>query len=456
MEKISLKKQLLVVRLYLSGLSYSQISAKAGVAKGTVSNIVAELKAGQILEVHEAAEQIELLRALAIDLGNLKLTPGQALAGVAMISRLKDMGLEPEDIQRWAAMCQHAEAEKVEIKVFIRAALALEEVREHTGLGIEALEEKAHELEEKVAKLKPLAQKLKKCQGELDALQTGRQSLLEELSQREKQLNPLRQEVVQKEKREVELSSRVQDLEQKAHVAEERLAVARKELKVLAELGLSPDDLSGLVQRLSGVAQRHGIKSAALRERLLHELEQLEAGLGLEALVEMKQAQLNQISLGIKEDQRKLQALEAATKGLKQQRAAIHKLITEERKGIRKKIRAIAKTVEEAAAGLKQDLGVSLGEALAEVQQLRNQAVEMGRELGHLEDAVEANRWLQALVALTKGGDGVSAGDAKAIGLSLLRGLQTWLAQRPDQFSSQPLLQMQVSSMIEDLERWKA
>jgi len=225
---------------------------------------------------------------------------------------------------------------------------------------------------------------------------------------------------------------------------------------VLAELGLSPDDLSGLVQRLSGVAQRHGIKSAALRERLLHELEQLEAGLGLEALVEMKQAQLNQILLGIKEDQRKLQALEAATKGLKKERAAIHKLITEERKGIRKKIRAIAKTVEEAAAGLKQDLGVSLGEALAEVQQLRNQAVEMGREVGHLETAVQANRWLQALVALTKGGDGVSAGDARAIGLSLLRGLQTWLAQRPDQFSSQPSLQMQVSSTIEDLERWKA
>ena len=77
-----------MVRLYLSGLSYSEISAKAGVAKGTVANRVADLKAGQILEVHEAAEQMELLRELAIDLGNLKLTAGQALAGVAMISRL--------------------------------------------------------------------------------------------------------------------------------------------------------------------------------------------------------------------------------------------------------------------------------------------------------------------------------------------------------------------------------
>jgi len=34
MRKLSLKKELTIVRLYLSGLSYGEISAKAGVAKG--------------------------------------------------------------------------------------------------------------------------------------------------------------------------------------------------------------------------------------------------------------------------------------------------------------------------------------------------------------------------------------------------------------------------------------
>ena len=195
MEKITTKKQMSVVRLYLSGHSYSQISAKSGVAKGTVANIVAELKAGQILEVPEAAEQIELLRELAVDLGNLKLTAGQALAGVAVLYHLKKLGVEPSDVQRWAAMCQQVEAEKTDMGVLIRAALALEGVRERTGLGIEALEKKAYELEEKVAKQKPLAQKLNKCQQELASLQITRHSLLEELAHLEKQIGSLRQEI---------------------------------------------------------------------------------------------------------------------------------------------------------------------------------------------------------------------------------------------------------------------
>ncbi len=50
MQKLSLKKQLTIVRLYLSGLSYQEINAKAGVSKGTVANVVADLRAGRILD----------------------------------------------------------------------------------------------------------------------------------------------------------------------------------------------------------------------------------------------------------------------------------------------------------------------------------------------------------------------------------------------------------------------
>jgi len=45
MEKLSAKKKLTVVKLYLSGLSYNEISFKTGISKGAISGIIAELKA---------------------------------------------------------------------------------------------------------------------------------------------------------------------------------------------------------------------------------------------------------------------------------------------------------------------------------------------------------------------------------------------------------------------------
>ena len=47
MEKLSYRKQVMIVRMYLNGLSYDEIAAKVGVSKGTVANVIAELKAGR-------------------------------------------------------------------------------------------------------------------------------------------------------------------------------------------------------------------------------------------------------------------------------------------------------------------------------------------------------------------------------------------------------------------------
>ena len=94
MEKFSMKKQLTIVRLYLNGLSYSQIVAKTGVSQGTVANVIAALKAGQFPEAQLPAEQIELLHELATDLHHLKLNLSQAaFAGL--------MGVSLRTVQDW-------------------------------------------------------------------------------------------------------------------------------------------------------------------------------------------------------------------------------------------------------------------------------------------------------------------------------------------------------------------
>ena len=76
-EKLSIRKSLSIIRLYLNGLSYGEIAAKAGVGKETVANVIAGLNAGKLPEVGDAADQVEVLRELALDLKHCKLTPAQ-------------------------------------------------------------------------------------------------------------------------------------------------------------------------------------------------------------------------------------------------------------------------------------------------------------------------------------------------------------------------------------------
>jgi hypothetical protein len=107
MEKLSIKKEMSIIRLFLSGYPYQDIATKTGVSKGTVANVIAALKAGHFPEVQDSTEQVELLRELACDLHQTKLTPAQAITGLAAMSQLSQLGVEPSDIQEWAAMCKY-------------------------------------------------------------------------------------------------------------------------------------------------------------------------------------------------------------------------------------------------------------------------------------------------------------------------------------------------------------
>ena len=101
MERLTAKKKLAVVRLYLSGLSYDEIAARSGVSKGTVANVVSELRAGVIPEAADVGEHIELLRELSLELKQSKLTPGQCAVGLILLTRISECGLDPADIDRW-------------------------------------------------------------------------------------------------------------------------------------------------------------------------------------------------------------------------------------------------------------------------------------------------------------------------------------------------------------------
>lgn len=270
MQGLSPKKKL-IIKLYLSGLSYSEIETKACVSKGSVANVISDLKAGLFPEAEAPPEQLEMLRELATDLHHLKLTPAQAGTGLAALAHLNELGIEPGNIQKWAAMCKQLASEHTDTHTFVKSALYLEELRNNTGLTPQALEEKGHSLQQEIATMEASAAELKGYPEQLEQSKQKARGLVLEIGQLEKQRNALSKDVGTKEKREEKLSQRIESLEEKALAAEERLSTANKSLKTLAELGLSPEELMGFVARISKVASKHSIKPAALRDRLLHE-----------------------------------------------------------------------------------------------------------------------------------------------------------------------------------------
>ena len=452
MEKLSMKKQLTLVRLYLNGLSYSQIVAKTGVSKGSVANVIAALKAGQFPEAQLPAEQIELLHELATELDHLKQTPAQAIVGLAALSSLHELGVEPSDVQEWAAVCKHLAADKTEAPSFVKAALYLEELLKSTGLSYQALAQKAQSLHHEVKQLEPIAQELKKCPGQLANLNKTKQGLTEEISHLENRYQPLSNDIALKEKREAELSYRVQELEQRAQGADERLAATRQALKILAKLGLSAEEFPGFVHRIGIVAQRHGIKPAALRDRLLQELEQLHKGLSLESLVKARRKERDSIQKAVSKASEKRSALESATSELNQQKASLEATIAQQQAHLTKGMQALNANFQEASATLKQDLEKSTGEALLDIQNLRNQTLELGKELGHFSGIVEANGWLRTLATLIKGDASASAAEVRIAALAVLHGLKSYAQHK--QGTSSYLLSTYLDNVIQEVHRW--
>lgn len=455
MQKLSLKKQLSIIRLYLSGFSYQEISARVGVSKGTVANIVADLRGGRILDVEGPADQLELLRELGTDLRRLKLPPSQAVVGLAALSHLQDLRIEPAEIGRWVEVYRDLAASESDRQAFLTAALYMAELRQSTGLSFGELEAKAQSLEEEVARLEPLARELRKCQKQLPKLTKQQQSLSRDISQLEKLHDRLLKSVAQNEKREAELSRRIQSMEQRAQDADEKLAAARKDLNELAALGLSLDELPGFVHRISAVAQRHGTNSRALRDKLLQGLEALDGLMGLEPCLKRKHKELKDIEHQILKASQQYKSEDRALKRLRQQHANLRAAIAQEQYHLGEEMRAYANIATEATAKLRRDLQKSIGESLLEIDCLRDQAFELGQEVGRCNAIVEANQWLQTMVTLVKGDGDISSQNVRAVVLAVLRGFKSWTQQDQGQFSQSDWLTTQVGSLIEELERWR-
>jgi DNA repair exonuclease SbcCD ATPase subunit len=349
MERISAKKKDTTIRLYLSGLSYDEIAARTGVSKGTIFNIIAELKAGKFPEAADADEQIELLRELSVEIKRSRLTPGQCSVGLAVLNRINECGLDPADIDRWPSILREVGSEE-QAREFVKLIYNIQEVQKNTGLSLGDLDDKVHELEEKASQLEPMAKEHDECKEQLIELTKQRDSLTKEVGNLEEKHKMLNSQVKDLEKHERDLSRRTQDLETRSEKTEAVISALHSDETRLRVIGLTPEKIAEFSQRLSVMVEKHDIPPQQLKGRLFLELENLDHALSQEELIVKDQQIMEGHEKFVAKAKLESEELNAVVGDLKQEKANLEAGIKEIEEYVRQDIVKIIP----AAGGLHQ------------------------------------------------------------------------------------------------------
>ncbi len=180
MPELNFRKRLRIVELLLEGHSYETISERVGVSKGTIANVMNELRDGQLPAVRGIEEVVDILRELSVQIRRSGLSIPQAALGLTAIRSLAAVGVAPQDISRMVALCRSMTPEGRDARQFADAAVALLEAKERTGKGIQELEGWVEGLQEKADALMTQNQELEPLTQQVGALRNERDSLVRE------------------------------------------------------------------------------------------------------------------------------------------------------------------------------------------------------------------------------------------------------------------------------------
>ena len=86
---------------------------------------------------------------------------------------------------------------------------------------------------------------------------------------------------------------------------------------------------------------------------------------------------------------------------------------------------------------------------------LRDETLEVGKEIGKFEATFQSNQWLKELLAIVKGNKMSVVNDVRVIGLLVLRGVADWLKQNKTNNLTTSNLVFTTENLIRELERWQ-
>lgn len=454
MEKLTVKKKLTVVKLYLSGLSYNEINVKTGVSKGAVSGIITELKGGGFPEFADLADQVEVLRDLSLDLKHSGQTPVQCAVGLATLNRIHECGLEVADIKRWSDIIKMAGGDDA-AKGFIDMVYRIQDAQEKTGLTIDEIDNKFQELQNKLAELQPTLTELDEKKNEITELEKRRDDLTPVVGSLEQKYNTLNPIVKDLQERQGDLLQQIKKEEDITASTQTGLAAWTKVKQDLLKAGFTIEALVEFNDKARVIATHHHIPVSALRERLLHELEILDKGLGLETLVEDKQTELKKEEEVLTSVKNEIKEHKGTIGVLTEQQAALEANITETRGKISQEIAKVVPAAKDMLKTFNGELQSGGTEILGTMQHIKDQAFDIGEEVGRYEGIVESNHWLVDLFALMKGDESLKPTQVRAILLPVIRGAQPWMKHNQEKTGMNSSISQTLGLLVGGLEQWQ-
>jgi hypothetical protein len=139
MRELSAQQKSMAIKMFLEGCSYDEISSKLGVAKGSIANIVEDIRTGSLSLSSDIAGYVDNLRKIAVDMKKNDTTVSELLPCLTIHSKLKSMGVGNHQIDSWLDICRQIAGEDIPNRQFAKAALELARLTSKTGMSYESL-----------------------------------------------------------------------------------------------------------------------------------------------------------------------------------------------------------------------------------------------------------------------------------------------------------------------------
>jgi len=412
--QLSTKKVMQVNELYFQGFSYDEIARTLMIAKGSVANIIENLKQGKFPEFKHVLEQVDALRELAVSLRKSNLNVGQTLVGLSFYQRIAKLGVEPQTLDKFMKMCYQLSPPEYPVQDFVTAALKLNELEQSLGKSYEDLLDdyaaKAEALGEIQSQVNQLKGQKEQYSQEVSSLANKKESLelsikrthqeLELLSSKLKRLTEKEKDseaqVNQMERKVRRLKLQTEQLQNRNTVLKKEVAGKEEILAGLQSLAFSEAELIRLRDKLRELAKVSNMKARELRENFFADLNSYVDILHFRKELSMLRPQVETLK-------KEKEILEQENKNLGRAIDAMVKQANQALTHIKNQERAIISSMDKLASGSQASLQASTSKTFAEMDKLLEsiraaeklvgeetkqviaEAVEHGKAMGRME-----------------------------------------------------------------------
>jgi len=254
MRELSPQQKNMVIKLFLEGYSYDEIANKFGVAKGSITNIIEELRTGNIILPADIAGYLDFLRKLAVDIKKNNTNVSELMSCLMIRNKLKSVGVSYDQLDSWIDICRQIASEDVTNGQFINAALELARLMSKTGMSYESV---VGEFTKKSEELQSTKAEIDRCKEQVDEL---RHSLTEKRKHNIRRVRALDKELAMAVKNH-DKSKEIMRMDLEKHMAENKMSWEKVDLAVsifdkkLSEVGLTQTQIEEISKALTASGQ---------------------------------------------------------------------------------------------------------------------------------------------------------------------------------------------------------